>query len=68
MQLTIEQLRTAVEREKANALRYMLSRSPALAKFYQKRAKELQAQLETEEMKHVEDPADGRCVNLPHHP
>ena len=67
MQLTIEQLRTAIEREKLNTLRYTMSRSPALAKFYQKRAKELQAQLESEEMKHVEDHANGGCVNVSHH-
>jgi hypothetical protein len=48
MQLTIEQLKHAIEREKQMVVRYTLSKSPALAKFYQKQAKKYEEQLEAE--------------------
>lgn len=48
MRLTIDQLKQAIEREKQMALRYALSKSPALARFYEKQAKKYEEQLNAE--------------------
>lgn len=47
LNLTVDQLKNAIMREKGLAIKYTLSRSPALAKFYSKRALEFETQLGT---------------------
>lgn len=47
LNLTVDQLKAAIQREKGLAIRYTMSRSPALAKFHSKRALEFEAQLES---------------------
>jgi len=47
LNLTVDQLKNAIMREKGLAIKYTLSHSPALAKFYSKRALEFKTKLDT---------------------